>query len=131
MAVCMGVDEFAMLDNRYGGGGDAGLVEDLRGDAVDASFEGGVDGVDGLRGEGERSGCNEKEKGDARRDLGHCRNETPVNRDGKRLRGAMRRRIESWWALPEALRSHFGGGSAIGLSLDDVMEMGATGRWNG
>jgi hypothetical protein len=42
-----------------------------------------------LRCEGERIGGDESYEGDARRDLGHWRDETPVNRDGKRYGEAM------------------------------------------
>ena len=47
-AVCVGVDEFAAFDDGDGGGGDAGLLEHIVRDLVDACLQGGIDGVDGL-----------------------------------------------------------------------------------
>jgi hypothetical protein len=47
-AVGVGVDQLAVLDDGHRGRGNAGLVKHLRGDAVDAGFEGGVEGVDRL-----------------------------------------------------------------------------------
>jgi hypothetical protein len=46
----VGVDELAVLDDGDGGGGNAGLLNDLAGNTVDTIAEGGVDGVDGLGG---------------------------------------------------------------------------------
>ena len=47
-AVGMGVDELAVLDDGNGGGGNAGLLENLRWRCDRCGLEGGVDGVDGL-----------------------------------------------------------------------------------
>ena len=65
VAVGVGVDELAVLDDGDGGGGNAGLLEDLRGDAVDAGAEGWVDGADGLGGggQGEREKRKDKDEG--------------------------------------------------------------------
>ena len=49
MSVGVGIDEFAVLNDGDGGGGNAGLLQNLLGDAIDAGFEVGRDGVDGLR----------------------------------------------------------------------------------
>ncbi len=49
VAVGVGVNQLAAFDDGDGCGGDAGLLEDVVRDAVDAGFQGGVEGVDGLR----------------------------------------------------------------------------------
>ena len=63
-AVSMGVDELAVLDNGDRCGGNAGLLEDLCGDAVDTGFECGIERVDRLcvcaNGAGEEQAANEK-----------------------------------------------------------------------
>ena len=52
----LGVHKLPVLNDGNGGGRNAGLLENLRGDAVDATAKGGLDGIDSLRGEqcGER-----------------------------------------------------------------------------
>ena len=63
-AVGMRVDELATLDDGDGGGRDTGLLENLRGDAVDSRFERRVERVDGLsiRGHGSERGCGDAGK---------------------------------------------------------------------
>ena len=70
VAVGVSVGDLAVLDQGDGGGGNAGLLEDLACDAVDAFAEGRVDGVDGLGGDG-RHDEDEGGKDSAERDSGH------------------------------------------------------------
>jgi hypothetical protein len=49
----VGVGELAVLDDGDGSGGNAGLVEHLLGDSIDARLESGIEGADGLRGKSE------------------------------------------------------------------------------
>ena len=49
VAVGVGVNQLAAFDDGDGCGGDAGLLEHVVRDAVDACLQGGIEGVDGLR----------------------------------------------------------------------------------
>ena len=58
-AVGVGVDELAGLNHGDRGGGDAGLFENLGGDAVDSILEGGIERFDRL---GRRDGGSQQRK---------------------------------------------------------------------
>ena len=63
VTVSVGVNELAMLDDGDGCGGNAGLLEDLRGDAIDTNAESRIDDVDGQIGRsGRDSGRKEYDK---------------------------------------------------------------------